>query len=109
MALKSFNKIMMIEEKAKKGKRRDRMSVVTGGIGGHMGKAAHRLSGGLSSLILISNSLLEKAVVDLNYTFYCVILPTIFTVLSYYMFSDELLFFKIHLSPKQNISGEGSF
>lgn len=37
MALKAFNKIMMIEEKAKKGKRRDRVSVVTG-FGGHMGK-----------------------------------------------------------------------
>lgn len=29
---------MMIEEKGKKGNRRDRLSVVTGGFSGHMGK-----------------------------------------------------------------------
>lgn len=50
----------------------------------------------LSSLILTSNSLMEKAVVDLRF------------FLQSYVFR-RTFFFKIHLNSKQNISGEGGF
>lgn len=61
----------MIEKKAKKGKRRDRVQVVTGGFSEHMGKehidSLEGFGNSLSSLILTSNSLMEKAVVDLRF------------------------------------------